>query len=54
MIDIQNIDDNKFFKWCLVRYLNPADHQPIIITKVGKDFLKRLDFKDIECVNIKL
>ena len=26
LINIQNIDDNKCFKWCLVRYLNPAMH----------------------------
>ena len=33
LINIQNIDDNECFKWCLVRYLNPADHNPIRITK---------------------
>ena len=46
MINIQNIDDNECFKWCLVRYLNPADHQPARITKADKDFAKKLDFKD--------
>ena len=25
LINIQNIDDNEFFKWSLVKYLNPAD-----------------------------
>ena len=44
---IQNTDDNKCFKWCLVRYLNPADHNPRKITKADKDLAKRLDFKDI-------
>ena len=48
LINIQNIDDNECFKWCLVRYLNPADHHPARITKADKDFAKRLDFKDIK------
>ena len=48
MINIQNIDDNDCFKWCLVRYLNPAGHHPARITKADKDFAKRLDFKVIK------
>ena len=28
LINIQNIDNNECFKWCLVRYLNPADIDP--------------------------
>ena len=24
-INIQNVDDNECFNWCLIRYLNPAD-----------------------------
>ena len=43
MINIKNTDDNEWFKWCLVRYLNPAR-----ITKADKDFAKRLDFKNIK------
>ena len=46
LINIQNINDNECFKLCLVRYLNPADHNPRRITKHDKDFAKRLDFKD--------
>ena len=46
LINIQNIDDNECFKWCLVRYLNSADHHPPRITAAGKDFAKKLDFKD--------
>ena len=46
MINIQNT--NECFKWCLVRYLNPADRNPAKITKADKDFAKRLDFKDIK------
>ena len=32
----------------MVRYLNPADHNPRRITKADKDFAKKLDFKDIK------
>ena len=28
LINIQNTDDNESFTWCLVRYLNPANHNP--------------------------
>ena len=48
LINIQNIDDNDCFKWCLVRYLNPADRKPAGITKVDRDFTKTIDFKDIK------
>ena len=48
LINIQNVDDNEFFKWSLVRYLNPANHHLAIITKADKDFAKRRDFKDIK------
>ena len=42
LINIQNIYDNECFKWCLVRYLNPADHHQERITKADKDFSKKL------------
>ena len=29
-----------------MRYLHPANHHLALITKAGKDFAKRLDFKD--------
>ena len=48
MINIQNTDDNKCFKWGLVRYLNPVNHHPVRVTKADKDFAKRLYFKDIK------
>ena len=32
----------------MVRYLNPADHNPAGITKADKDFTKKIDFKDIK------
>ena len=50
MTNIQNNDGNQCFKWCLVRYLNHADHHPARITKADKNFAKKLDFKDIKFV----
>ena len=47
-LNIQNTDDNEYFKWFFVRYLNLADHDPRRIKKSNKDFAKRLDFKDIK------
>ena len=43
----QNTDGNVCFKWCLARYLNPADYDPAKITKTVKDFAKMLDVKYI-------
>ena len=48
LIIIQNTDYIEWSKWCLVRYLNPADHNPRRITKSNKDFAKTLYFKDIK------
>ena len=48
LINIKNTDDNECFKWCLVRYLNPLDHNPGKLTKVYKDFAHRLTFKYIK------
>ena len=45
LINIKNTNDNECFKWCLVRYLNPADRNPARITKTDKDFAKKLDLK---------
>ena len=44
--NIQTVDDNECFKWCLVRYLNSAYHHPARITKADKDFAKKFGFKD--------
>ena len=38
LINIQNIDDDECFKWCLVKYLNPTDHHSARITKADKDY----------------
>ena len=48
LINIKIIGDNESSKWCLVRYLNLADRNPVKITKADKDFAKKLDFKDIK------
>ena len=48
LINIQNIDDNQWFKWSIVRYLNPADRNPARITKADKEYAKKLDFKNIK------
>ena len=48
MINIQNIDDNGYFKWCLVKYLHPADHHSARFTKADKDFARKCDFQDIK------
>ena len=47
LINIPDIDDSECFRWCLVRYLNSANHHPEIMEKADKDFVKTLDFKDI-------
>ena len=47
-INIQNIDYNECFKWCLVRHLHLADHHLARITKTDKYFARELDFKDIK------
>ena len=47
-INIPNIDDDdKYIKWCLVRYLYLA-HNPRRIGKADKYFAKKLQFKDIK------
>ena len=48
LINVYNIKDNECFKWCLVRYLNLEDGNPVIITKTDKDFTKKLDLKNIK------
>ena len=48
MVNIQKIDVNDCFKWCLVGCLHPSDDAPARITSANKDFAKRSDFKDIK------
>ena len=39
------MDDNECFKWSIVRYLNHADRNAARITKVDKDFSKKMILK---------
>ena len=48
LIDHQNIDDNEYSKWNILRHLNLTDHHPRIITKADKDFAKKFDFNYIK------
>ena len=48
-INVQNVEYNECFKWCVFRYLNTGDPNPGRITKTTKDFAKKLDFKDMKC-----
>ena len=51
---IQNIANSECFKWCLVRYLNPANCHSAKITKPDKYFAEKLDFKDTKSlVNVR-
>ena len=48
LIDIQNMNDNECFKWCIVRYLHPADHHSTRIRKIDEVLPDELDFEDIK------
>ena len=48
MINILIIEDNEYFKLCLVRYLQATDHTLGRITKAYKDFTQKLNFKDVK------
>ena len=41
LVNIQDIDYNECFKWCLDRNFHPADCNPARITKTGKNFSKK-------------
>ena len=47
LMNIRDINGKECFKWSLIRYLHPADHNPKNITKADKDFAKKLDFEDV-------
>ena len=46
MVNIQYVNDNECFKWCLVKYLHA--HNSRRIRKADKDLAKKLDFADIQ------
>ena len=54
LIDIQNINDNIFFKRCLVRYLHPAEHNPARIREANKDFARKLPYIKFPVIFTKL
>ena len=47
LINIKN-KDNECFRWCHIRHLNPQDKHPNRITKTDKNFIKQLDYSNIE------
>ena len=48
LISTQIIVENECFKWSIVRYLNPANHNPRRIAKADEKITKKLDFKGIK------
>ena len=47
LINMKN-EDNECFRWCHIRYLNPQDKNPQRIKKSDKEFIKKLDYSEIE------
>ena len=47
IINLKN-DDNECFRWCHIRHLNPQHKNPQRITKIDKNFIKQLDYSNIE------
>ena len=45
---VKIFNGNECFKWCLVRYLHPADHHPARIRRVDEGSARELHFKDIK------
>ena len=41
-------EDNECFRWCHIRHLNPQNKNPQRITKTDKNFIKQLDYSNIE------
>ena len=42
LINIQNIDNNEYFKWSIARFLNHANSNPARTTKADKKFAKKI------------
>ena len=40
--------DNKCYRWCHIRHLNPKEKDPQRIKKVDKEFIKNLNYTGIE------
>ena len=46
LINIKN-KDNKCFRWCHIRKINPQDKYPERVKKVDREMFKKLDYSDI-------
>lgn len=49
LINMQNLENNECFRWCLIRYLNPVGKNPLRISKAHKNYVDELRFKEIKC-----
>ena len=47
LINMKN-EDNECFRWCHIRHLNPQDIHPERIKKLDKEYVKNLDYSEIE------
>ena len=47
LINMKN-EDNECFRWCHIRHLNPQDKYPERIKKVDKQYVKNLNYSEIE------
>ena len=53
LINMKN-EDNKCFRWCHIRHINPQDKDPQRIKKTDKKYVEKLDYSGIEFpVNVK-
>lgn len=41
----KNLDDNEYFRLCLIRQLNLINKNPSRITKADKEFVDKFDFE---------
>ena len=48
LTNIHSTKDNEYFKWYLVKYLHPADHDSGVIKKIDRLFEDYIDFDDIK------
>ena len=47
LINMKNMD-NKCFRWCHIRHLNPQDKDPQRIKRTDKQYIEKLDYSSIE------
>ena len=47
LINMKN-ENNECFRWCHIRHLNPQDKYPERIKKVDKQYVKNLNYSEIE------